>query len=375
MTQVIITQPVVSTVEINTGTQGPAGPAGATGPAGPAGATGATGATGAQGPAGTADGPMTVVTSGTVPSAPSAGTTQLTPIEYVPGWRDLLMMDEDSSVSFIRRWMRGATEFHWRPLASGGVDPDPSSPHPTWPHTDVTTSHPGDGMVLTVDGGYAAVWYPLLTRSAEGSRRRLRVEGNGAFAYIYSGQYGFPRLPHNIVVPSGVVSSVDQGGFYYRTTFRLAASISGATANTLVGLAQVVPGATDVPVNRPHHIGISHEGGGSTSDPLRLTHNDGSANGVAVSLSTGTSGVINQLLRNDTRPIQLTIYNPPEAREMGVRIDRLDGPRSITPIYRAVRTDQIPTEPLHAFLIQGGVGFGGVNPVIELYSIDGWSGG
>jgi hypothetical protein len=316
---------------------------------------------------------MTVVTTGTVPSAPSAGTTQLTPIEYVPGWRDLLMMDEDSSVSFVRRWMRGATEYHWRPLSSGQVDA--GSANPTWPQTDVTTNHPGDGMVLTLDGGYSNVYYPLLTRSATGSRRRLRVEGNGVFAYVYSGQYGFPRLAHNIVVPSGTVSSVDQGGFYYRTTFRFATAISGATANAIVGLAQVVPGATDVPVNRPHHIGISHEGGGSTGDPLRLTHNDGSANGVAVSLSTGTSGVINQLLRSDTNPIQLTIYNPPEAREMGVRIDRLDGPRSITPIYRGVRTSQIPTEALHAFFLQGGVGFGGANPALEIYSIDGWAGG
>lgn len=361
MTQVIITQPVVSTVEINTGTQGPAGPAGATGPAGPAGATGATGATGAQGPAGTADGPMTVVTSGTVPSAPSAGTTQLTPIEYVPGWRDLLMMDEDSSVSFIRRWMRGATEYHWAPIAA--------------PDSINNQVRGGHGIELVAFGGYNGLSRPAFSLTPEGSQPRMRIDGDGVTGGFYSGSFAFPAVQQQLHYPSGVASSVRYGGFYFACQFRFNASVSGASANAFVGLGQAVPGGTNVPVNRAHHAAISHEGGGSTSDPLRLTHNDGSANGVAVSLSTGTTGVQNELLRSETRPLLLILYSPPESSELGVRIDRIDAPRAITPIYRATRTDQIPAASMLFEAYQAGVGFGGTNPSLELYRVWGWQGG
>lgn len=365
MTQVVITQPVVSVVEVNTGTQGPPGPAGATGPAGPTGATGAAGATGAQGPAGTADGPMTVTTSGTVPSAPAAGTTQLTPIEYVPGWRDLLMMDEDSSVSFMRRWMRGATEYHWAPTTV-----------PVYAGAAQSRIQGGHGIELVATGAYVdPLSTPAFALTPEGSQRRVRIDGDGSQGGFYSGTFGFPSIIQQLHFPSGDASGIRYGGFYFCVQFRFNAAVSGATANAFVGLGQAVPGGTNVPVNRAHHAAISHEGGGSTSDPLRFTHNDGSASGVAVTLSTGTTGVSNDLLRSETRPLLLILYSPPESSELGVRIDRIDAPRTITPIYRATRTDQIPAASMLFEAYQAGVGFGGTNPSLELYRVWGWQGG
>lgn len=361
MTQVVITQPVVSVVEINTGTQGPPGPAGATGPAGPTGATGAAGATGAQGPAGSADAPMTLVSSGTLPSAPSAGTTQLTPIEYVPGWRDLLMMDEDSSVSFVRRWMRGATEYHWAPT--------------TAPLNINNRLHGGTGIELVAFGNYTGLSVPAFALSPEGSQPRLRINGDGVQGGFYSGTFGFPAVPQQLHRPSGLASGVRYGGFYFAVQFRFNAAVAGATANAFIGLGQSVPGGTTVPINRAHHAAISHEGGGSTSNPLRVTHNDGSASGVAVTLSTGTAGVTNTLLRNETRPLLLILYSPPESNELGVRIDRIDAPRTITPIYRATRTEQIPAASMLFEMYQSGVGFGQTNPSLELYRVWGWQGG
>jgi len=306
---------------------------------------------------------MTVVTSGTVPSAPSAGTTQLTPIEYVPGWRDLLMMDEDSSVSFVRRWMRGATEYHWSPLVGpylGSIN---------------NRVQGGHGLELIAFGGYDQLTRPAFSLSPEGSQPRLRINGDGVTGGFYSGVFGFPSITQELHYPSGVASSVRYGGFYFACQFRFNAAVSGASANAFIGLGQAVPGGTNVPVNRAHHAAISHEGGGSTSDPLRFTHNDGSASGVAVSLSTGTTGVSNQLLRSETRPLLLILFSPPESSELNVRIDRIDAPRTVTPIYRATRTDQIPAASMIFDAYQAGVGFGGTNPSLELYRVWGWQGG
>jgi hypothetical protein len=304
---------------------------------------------------------MTVTTTGTVPSAPSAGTTQLTPIEYVPGWRDLLMMDEDSSVSFMRRWMRGATEYHWAPT--------------TAPANVNTQVRGGYGLDLVAFGDYSGLSRPAFALTSAGSQPRLRIDGDGVLGGVYSGTFGFPSVQQPLHFPSGVASSVRYGGFYFACQFRFNAAVSGTTANAFIGLGQAVAGGTNVPVNRAHHAAISHEGGGSTSDALRFTHNDGSASGVAVTLSTGTTGVSNQLLRSETRPLLLTLFSPPEADELNVRIDRIDAPRTITPIYRATRTSQIPAASMLFECYQAGVGFGGTNPSMELYRVWGWQGG
>lgn len=364
MTQVVITQPVVSVVEVNTGTQGPPGPAGATGPAGPSGATGAAGATGAQGPAGTADGPMTVVTSGTVPSAPSAGSTQLTPIEYVPGWRDLLMMDEDSSVSFVRRWMRGATEFSWAPFFkdAGGFAA------PTGMGIDFGTSGNGGD----VQG---------LAHTSLGYRQRLRHQMGGTFvgtgAGIFSGGYGFPAFVHPKLMPSQNVSGIRYGGYFVVLEFAFENDPDVVAA--FAGVTEIVPGGAASPITRPHHAGISYEDSAAAGSAMRFTRNDGSASGTAVTLTAGNPGVVNTLNRGTFNPIVLTLFSPPEEDALGVRIDLVTAPRSITPIYRALHTTQIPTTPSGGQSIEvamvAGAPFASAAGIMSVYRCFGWQGG
>jgi hypothetical protein len=345
-----------------TGATGATGPAGPTGATGPAGATGATGATGPQGPAGTFSGTLDTITSGTIPSAPPADDVSLNSIEYVPGWRDLLMMDEDSSVSFVRRWMRGATEYHWAPIAA--------------PDSVNNQIRGGHGIEMVAFGGYNGLSRPAFSLTPEGSQPRMRIDGDGATGGFYSGSFAFPAVQQQLHFPSGIASGIRYGGFYFACQFRFNAAVLGASANAFVGLGQAVPGGTNVPVNRAHHAAISHEGGGSTSDALRFTRNNNSGSGIAVSLNTSSPGVINNLLRSETRPLLLTLFSPPEADELNVRIDRIDAPRTITPIYRATHTTQIPAASMLFECYQAGVvEFGATNPSMELYRVWGWQGG
>jgi hypothetical protein len=368
MTQVVITAPAVSVVEINTGTQGPAGPAGATGPAGPAGATGANGATGAQGPAGTADGPMTVVDSGILPSAPSAGTTQLTPIEYVPGWRDLLMMDEDSSVSFVRRWMRGASEFAWAP-AIGAQD-------------FMCLMNVGLGMQMARYGAYQTFVNLGLDATTLGYRRRYRCRSDGT---VNGTQHGFysalsassGTVTSQVTLPSRDVSGTRYGGYYFFMEFAWETDFSNVSA--FAGVGQDTPGGSSSPITRAHHAGVSWEPGSATGSAMRFTRNDGSASGTAVDLTVGQSGVLNSLNRGTYQPIQLTLFSPPEADALGVRIDLVTAPRSITPIYRALHTTGIPTTPTNGQVIEvlqrNGSPFAGGQSLTSIYRIHGWQGG
>lgn len=273
----------------------------------------------------------------------------------------MLALDEDSSTSFIRRWMRGATEYHWAPIAA--------------PDSINNQVRGGHGIELVAFGGYNGLSRPAFSLTPEGSQPRMRIDGDGVTGGFYSGSFAFPAVQQQLHFPSGVASGIRYGGFYFACQFRFNAAVSGATANAFVGIGEAVIGGTNVPVNRVHHAAVSHEGGGATNDPLRFTRNDNSASGVAVTLTAGNPGVTNTLLRNETNPVLLILFSPPESDELNVRIDRIDSPRNVTPIYRATHTTQIPAASMLFEAYQAGVGFGGTNPSLELYRVWGWQGG
>jgi hypothetical protein len=188
---------------------------------------------------------------------------------------------------------------------------------------------------------------------------------------------GFPNVAHPMLMPSQNVSGIRYGGYFVVLEF--AFENDPGTMSAFAGVTELVPGGSASPITRPHHAAISYEDGGATGSAMRFTRNDGSATGVAVTLTAGNPGVVNTLNRGTFNPIILTLFSPPEADALGVKIDLVTGPRNVTPIYRALHTTQIPTTPSGGQVIEvfmrAGSPFASAEGQFSLYRCFGWQGG
>jgi hypothetical protein len=274
-------------------------------------------------------------------------------------------MDEGSSVSFVRRWMRGASEFSYTAFyKAAGAFP-------------IAT---GDGIdfAATPNGAAAS---QALAHTSLGYRRRIATTSDGTFAGsqggFYSGFMGFPGAALPMLMPSQNVSGIRYGGYFVVLEF--AFENDPDTMSAFAGVTELVPGGSASPITRPHHAAVSYEDGGAAGSAMRFTRNDGSATGTAVTLTAGNPGVVNTLNRGTFEPIILTLFSPPEADALGVKIDLVTGPRNVTPIYRALHTTQIPTTPSGGQLIEvfmrAGSPFASAEGQFSLYRCFGWQGG
>jgi hypothetical protein len=274
-------------------------------------------------------------------------------------------MDESSSVSFVRRWMRGAAEFSYTAFyKAAGSFP-------------VST---GDGIdfAATPNGAAAS---QALAQTSLGYRRRIQTTSDGTFVGsqggFFSGFMSFPNVAHQMLMPSQNVSGVRYGGYFVVIEF--AFENDPDTMSAFAGVTELVPGGSTSPVTRPHHAGISYEDSAAAGSAMRFTRNDGSPTGVAVDLTVGNPGVINTLNRGTFNPIVLTLFSPPEADALGARIDLVTGPRNVTPIYRALHTTQIPTTPSGGQMIEvfmrAGSPFASAEGLFSFYRCFGWQGG
>jgi hypothetical protein len=202
---------------------------------------------------------------------------------------------------------------------------------------------------------------------------------------VTSTQHGFysalsassGTVTSQVTLPSRDVSGTRYGGYYFFMEFAWETDFANVSA--FAGVGQDTPGGSSSPITRAHHAGVSWEPGSATGSAMRFTRNDGSASGTAVDLTVGQSGVLNSLNRGTYQPIQITLFSPPEADALGVRIDVVTAPRSITPIYRALHTTGIPTTPTNGQVIEvlqrNGSPFAGGQSLTSIYRIHGWQGG
>lgn len=298
---------------------------------------------------------IAVNTTPAVPSTPASNFLSLGGIEWVPGWRDLLFMDQSGFAYFIQRAMPWSHRLDWQAVQIG-------------------TTLPAEGMIMATVG---TITTPALANDQLSYRPRQRSTSAAAinsYATFFTGAGGTGL---GVVRPGAVVSSTNIGGWFTTQTIAFGNDVAGTSM--FVGCGQAVAGGTTTPVDRAHHIGISFEVGSATGSAIRVTRNDGSASGVAVAITLGNPGVVASLNRGaSTFPLVVTTFEPPGGGLAGIRVDGIQGPQTIVPYFRDSFTTQIPSSGL-----TGGEVYehyqrthaGTTAVIMDAYSMQGWSGG
>lgn len=292
-----------------------------------------------------------------LPSAPASGFGRLGVVEWVPSWRDFVLGDNAGSLSFVERYFQGATKYSWAASQTATFD--------------------GGGVGIAL-AGLGTFSVPAIDATALGSRQRNRwtsATASGSYAGPFSGNgttgVGGSR-------PGQLVGGVRIGGFYHAIEF--AFGNDQANTSSFVGLGQTVPGGTATPITRSHHAGLSFEGAAAAGSVVRYTRNDGSANGIAIDVTAGSNGVVQTLNRGaSAAPLLLSLFMPTESDILCMRLDRIDGPRSIVPIMRRSDTVQIPGSGLSGGLVHESYiranALLGAGAIIDVYRVFGFAGG
>lgn len=291
------------------------------------------------------------------PAAPASNFGRIGVVEWVPQVRDFVVADAAGSLAFVERWFAGATKYSWAASQTAAFNGN------------------GIGIALAALGTFSV---PAMDATALGSRQRNRWTSaltNGSYSGPFSGNgstgVGTAR-------PGQLVGGVRLGGFFHAIEF--AYGNDQANTSSFVGLGQSVPGGTATPITRAHHAGLSFEGASAAGSVVRFTRNDSSGTGIAVDLTAGSNGVVATLNRGaSTAPLLLSMFMPTEQDILCVRLDRVDGPRNIVPIFRNTFTTQIPGAALTAGLVHetymranAAIGAGAI---IDVYRVFGFSGG